>query len=56
MIKRAEPKGTERNGTPGPEPDRLKIDLPWEDAVKRVVRKGDPEPADGPEKKEGSKD
>jgi hypothetical protein len=41
-------------GRPGPEPERVKIDEPWEDAVAKALRK--PRPAEGWPKGDDSKD
>jgi hypothetical protein len=42
---------------PGPDPERLKIDAPWEEAVKQALRKkppaGWPRPGEEPEEKGG---
>ena len=38
-------KKNEHGKKPGPEPDRLKIDGDWEDAVKKALSK--PRPAEG---------
>lgn len=42
----------------GPDPERLKIEMPWEDAVRRVIRKDDPppRPTRDTEKREGGDD
>ena len=43
-------------GTPGPEPDRVKIDLDWEDAIKRALgKKRPPEGWPRPKKKQAKK-
>ncbi len=28
--------------SPGPEPERVKIDMPWEEAMGKAIRKKDP--------------
>lgn len=44
-------------GRPGPEPEHLKIDAPWEEAVKQALRKkppaGWPKPGEEPKEKGG---
>lgn len=44
---------TEEKSKPGPEPERVKTDLDWEDAVKRALEKKRPEEG-WPKKDEGS--
>lgn len=47
---------TRKDGHPGPDPERLNVQGPWEDAAKKVVRKK-PEPEqDVPEERKGSED
>jgi hypothetical protein len=33
--------------SPGPEAERLKIDMPWEEAAKKLIRKKVPRPDKG---------
>lgn len=42
-----------RTDRPGPEPERLKIEGPWEEAIKKALRKKKPPEGSPKEEKQG---